>query len=76
MDPFHNCVANTKACALIETAQDILAELNLPSEKMTVLVDALILANVMRIAHNRIANGQPNPRDVAYKALHYTKPIQ
>jgi hypothetical protein len=63
--------ANAMACDLIERAQDALHE-GMPYYGL--LKDALIHANVMRIALNRIANGSPYPKATAYNALRYEKP--
>ena len=62
--------ANVRTCDLIEKAQDALYD-GMPSYDL--LKDALIQANVMRIALNRIANGTPLPKVTAYDALHYQK---
>ena len=63
--------ANARTCDLIEKAQDTLHEGMLSYE---LLKDALIQANVMRIALNRIANGSPTPMALAHDALRYEKP--
>jgi hypothetical protein len=71
----NNMNANENAADLIERAQDILGEGTiLDSEKIALLRDALIHANVMRIALNRISKDEKPYKEIASKALDYKKP--
>lgn len=71
-----NCVdANENTADLIERSQDILIEGTiLDSENISLLRDALIHANVMRIALHRISKDKKPSKEIALKALSYKKP--